>query len=106
MASGPWFYYEVVTILAAATESRWPRATDVRLTPPFPVPPDPPITADSWVWASIAEVGSDDRAQIGEATMWITDVVPHDDGSVTIRVLTYWDTDLPAMIKLLFWSAL
>jgi hypothetical protein len=38
--------------------------------------------------------------------MWITDVVPHDDGSVTIRVLTYWDTDLPAMIKLLFWSAL
>jgi hypothetical protein len=105
MASGPWFYFENVTISGTgSSEARWPVATDLHLKPPFPNPPDPPITADSWAWASIAEVGSDGRAQIGDATMWITDVVPQDDGSFTVRVLSYWINNISAMVKLIFWS--
>jgi hypothetical protein len=50
MASGPWFYFDDVTINGnpdlpdVAIET-----TELRLTPPFPNPPDTPISSSSWV---------------------------------------------------------
>src|SRR5689334_8692275 len=105
MASGPWFYVERVTVTGVGhTEpTPWPRFhyTDLHLKPPFPNPPDPPITADSWVWASITEVGPgpDGRSHFGDALMFVGNVSPQDDGSIAIRVESSWPDDLPAMIK-------
>jgi hypothetical protein len=67
VASGPWFFSKQVTVKGNPNIGKDPNVTvevtDLRLTPPFPKPPDPPISANSWVWASITEVGSDGRRQ-------------------------------------------
>jgi hypothetical protein len=76
--------------------------TDLQLFPPFPK--DPPVTKDSWVWASITELDVDSRPHLGDAVMWVANVVPEDDGSIWVRVLSSWPNDLPGLIRLLFWA--
>jgi hypothetical protein len=107
MASGPWFYFQEITVKGVpglGDRNVVYGRTDVQLTPPFPNPPDPPISANSWVWASISEQTPSGESHFGDAGMWIGNVVPQNDGSVWVRVFSAWTTDLPGIIKLLFWS--
>ena len=104
--SGPWFFVENVTIKAEANPQERPfvGVTNLRLTPPFPNPPDPPISAASWVWASVTELTSDGQPLFGDALIIVGNVVPQDDGSISIKVTSLWPNDLPGQIKLVFWT--
>jgi hypothetical protein len=109
VASGPWFFSKKVTVKGNPNIGKDHKVafevTDIRLTPPFPIPPDPPISANSWVWAAITELGSDGKPNWGDATMWVANTIPQDDKSIVIKVCSTWPDDLPGQLKLLFWSS-
>ena len=100
MASGPWFFFQNVTILGAGD----PFDNDYRLVPPFPT--DPRIDRNTWVWASITELDSNGLPHLGDAPMWIENTVPQDDGSIWVRVRMDFPKDLPGMIRLLYWTGM
>jgi hypothetical protein len=107
MASGPWFYFEQVTLKGLGDNP--PRgvfaaSTNLQLTPPFPNPPDPPISRDTWVSASITEIDGNGLPFQGDASIWVANIVPQDDRSIRVQVLTAWEFDLRGMIRLLFWT--
>jgi hypothetical protein len=95
MASGPWFFFQDATFR--------PGFTKLRLTPPFPTPPNPPISSQSWVLASVTEMLNGEPHQ-GDAALSVANVAPQDDRSILITVASTWGSDLQSQIKLVFWT--
>ena len=104
MASGPWFYFltDISIQGVGGNNSLEIRFTDFHLFPPFPE--SPPIDRNTWVWASVAEVGSDGKIFLGEAPFWVANVVPGDDHGISVRVGSRWPEDLNGQLRLLFWT--
>ncbi len=78
--SGPWFYV-IPVIVNGGGSIRPGTSTDLHFYPGSDIQLDSPITSKSWVWASIAEISSDDSPFLGAAPMWVANVVPEYEGT-------------------------
>ena len=104
MGSGPWFYEIPVTVRGLG-DAPGAAITDLHLFPGQDIVIDTPITAQSWVWASITELDGDNQPFLGDASIWVANVAPRDDGGIWVRILSDWKHDLNGLVRLLFWAS-
>ncbi len=104
MASGPWFFYETgISIKGVGGNNSLEIVfTDFHLLPSFP--DSPRIDINTWVSASVAEVGSEGQIFLGQAPFWVANVVPGADHGVWVRVGSRWPEDLNGQLRLIFWT--
>ncbi|MET9215633.1 MULTISPECIES: hypothetical protein [unclassified Nocardia] len=61
--------------------------------------PNATVLADSQVSVSLTEVDADGTPFLGPATMQVLNVVPHADGTMTVRYHVGWDANLRVLFN-------